>query len=92
MSKLDPSFMEELKRRIERARDTLKIVEAVQALNEIIAGTKQVTREQMKAIELTLKHGLPLQKEHTGEIRHTLAELVSQSMQSKQDGNSQRPH
>jgi t-SNARE complex subunit (syntaxin) len=79
---LDAEFQRAIRERIERARAALKIEEAVQALGAFINGTAYLSKEQLKAIEITLKHGLPAQKavEHTGEVKHSLVDLVNQSM------------
>jgi hypothetical protein len=97
MKPLDPEFQRAIRERIERARAALKIEDAVQALGEFIAGSIALSKEQLKAIEITLKHGLPAQKavEHTGEVKHSLVDLVNQSMHvvpSVKPNGEHKPH
>jgi CO dehydrogenase nickel-insertion accessory protein CooC1 len=57
--RLSPEFEVEIRKRIEKVMKTIDIEKAVEVLNEVTAGRMEVSKERMKAIELTLKHGLP---------------------------------
>jgi hypothetical protein len=65
MARLDPDFLEEMKRRIEAARNNIKVVDIVQrlqafTLNELL-NEKAVLmdKEQIKAAEILLRKSMP---------------------------------
>lgn len=65
--KLDPSFMAEIKDRIAKVRHAIKIEETVEALQQCVAGTKILDKEQIAAARILLAKVIPDLKavEHT---------------------------
>ncbi len=65
--KLDPSFMAEIKDRIARVRDAIKVEDTVAALQACVDGTKDLSKEQIAAARILLAKVIPDLKavEHT---------------------------
>ena len=65
--KLDPSFFEVMKDRIAKVRETIRIEETVEALQQCVAGTKILDKEQIAAARILLAKVIPDLKavEHT---------------------------
>lgn len=60
--RLSPGFQEEIRKRIETVMKVIDTEKAAQVLNEVVAGRMEITKERMKAIEVALKHGVPVTK------------------------------
>lgn len=68
MAKLSDGFIEEIKDRIEKVRKAIKIEETVEALQACVAGTQELSKEQIAAAKILLSKVLPDLKavEHIG--------------------------
>ncbi len=74
-----------MRRRIEEVRKGIKIKETIDALQACVEGTRELTKEQIRAAEILLKKSMPDLKEieHKGDVSVSLSDLVMRSMQQQ---------
>ncbi len=86
---LNKAFEEEMRRRIEEVRKTIKISEIVGELQACVMGEKILTKEQIRSAEIVLKKAMPDMKEieHTGSVTHEAGESIQEILIRAVDAN-----
>jgi hypothetical protein len=85
MPAIDQDFLDAMQAKVHEARRTIKLTDIVRRLQQCALGLVRMSKEEIKAAEILLKKGMPdlRELEVKGEIehKHTLEDLVTQSMQ-----------
>lgn len=85
MAAIDQDFIDAMQAKVQEARRTIKLTDIVRRLQQCALGLVRMSKEEIKAAEILLKKGMPdlRELEVKGEIehKHTLEDLVTQSMQ-----------
>ncbi len=86
---LNKAWEDDMRRRIEEVRKTVKVEDIVKELHACVDGSKILSKEQLRAAEILLKKAMPDMKEieHTGSVTHEAGDSI-QDLLKAIDGRS----